>query len=365
MGERFGANDSCTELTCPALVDEGRIMAPEDSSRTPRLIGEPMKDVKPRAARHLVIEEEQVREWIEVAVGEWRSSGKPCDGLGAIAGEATEFQTWNGSELTTEEDAIIFRVIGEQYAEEVSSHIEPFVLKAIAPSARMVARERRGNQLPKGLLAPGSRNGRRGGGRGQIYRTGRRREAANAQDELDKLGDGLHLHLFHDAAAMDFNGLFGCAEFGGSLLVEEAAEEALKDFRFTARECIQAAANIGEFCAFFLRAAFLNDGGVDQFQEALLIEGGNNKIKSAGLDGFYAGANGRMTSDKDDRKTRMSFGEEGLSRQATAPGQIEIDDSTRRSVQVCGGRPEMAERGESGKTVTGGQEKMTKGGDGC
>jgi hypothetical protein len=72
----------------------------------------------------------------------------------------------------------------------------------------------------------------------------RRRYTARLSD-ADQIGDRGYFHLFHDAAAMNFDGSLGGSEFGGDLFVQQPGDDALQHFKFAGRERLQTGARGG------------------------------------------------------------------------------------------------------------------------
>src|SRR5688572_5293736 len=112
--------------------------------------------------------------------------------------------------------------------------------------------------------------------------------------DLNELSDGLHLHFFHDTAAMDLNGFFAGAQLGGGLLVKQSTEEALEDLRFTASESIKPRAYLSQFVAFLLRMTLLKHGFMNDFQQIVVVERCDQQIERAGLHDFDASGNTRV-----------------------------------------------------------------------
>ena len=63
----------------------------------------------------------------------------------------------------------------------------------------------------------------------------------------DKVGERAGTHLVHDAATMQFNGLFANAQLHTYLLVQKALDDQLADLPFTGRQSMEAIAILHDF----------------------------------------------------------------------------------------------------------------------
>ena len=169
-----------------------------------------------------------------------------------------------------------------------------------------------------------------------------------ALGEMNEFGHGLHLHFFHDAGAMDFDGFLDGAEVSGGLLVELAGDDVFQDFALARSERRQALLDFGDFGTRLPLEAILLDGDVNGFEQILVVHRFGEEIQSAALHRLHAHGDVAVAGEKNDGKLAAFRRQSLLQLQAIQAGHRDVEHETAGGAAVVSFKelPGRTERGD-------------------
>ena len=177
-----------------------------------------------------------------------------------------------------------------------------------------------------------------------------------ALDHADEVGEGVGLHFFHDVAAVELDGDFAEAEFGGDLFVEVPGVDEPEDIEFAGGEAAIAGSDFVALAAGGLEAGVEVEGLLDGDHEFLGKEGLGEEFECAGLHDFADGGDVAVGGEEDDGDIDGAAVELLLEVDAGEAGEADIEEEAAVTVGLPGGEERLSGREAEGADGGGGEQ---------